>query len=91
MTALDTGAGIDHQCRAASAGRRAGSPDATTRLAVALGDPLREHDEGIELPVFRTLGLDSQPAMILGIDYLGSGRTVLDLDARRVWFQAKLD
>lgn len=97
MTALlDTGAGstIINAAAASALGLgEPGSPDATTRLAVALGNlPAREHDvKRIELPVFRTLGLDSQPAMILGIDYLGSGRTVLDLDARRVWFQAKLD
>lgn len=97
MTALfDTGAASTIiNAAAASALGLSGSesPDATTRLSVALGAlPARDHDvKQVELPVFRTLGLESQPAMILGIDYLGSGRTVLDLDARRVWFQPKPD
>jgi len=42
--------------------------------------------EALDLPVFGTLGLADKPAMILGLDILGSGRLVLDLAGSTAWF-----
>lgn len=65
-----------------------GSDDATSSVLISLGDmPPRRHElRRIELPVFRQLRLESEPAMILGIDFLRAGRLVLDLAGRKAWF-----
>lgn len=67
----------------------AGTGESIGTVSLALGSlPARDHQVSrIALPVFRTLGLDDEPALILGIDYLGAGRTVVDLQAGRVWFR----
>lgn len=41
----------------------------------------------LELPVFRVLGLEQQPAMILGLDVLASAHLRLDIEGRKAWFQ----
>lgn len=93
MTALlDTGASrtIFNEAAISALGlANAGTGEAIGRVSIALGSlPAREHDAArIDLPVFRTLQLDEQPALILGIDYLGGGRMVLDLAAGQVWFK----
>jgi hypothetical protein len=38
-----------------------------------------------DLPVFTELHLADQPAVILGMDLLGSRRLVIDPDAKRVY------
>lgn len=97
MTALfDTGASrtILNEAAVAALGLAdAGMGEAIGKASIALGSlPAREHDIArIALPVFRTLGLDDEPALILGIDYLGAGRTVVDLQAGLVWFKAADD
>lgn len=67
----------------------AGMGESIGTVSLALGSlPARDHQVSrIALPVFRTLGLDDEPALILGIDYLGAGRTVVDLQAGLVWFR----
>jgi len=44
--------------------------------------PLRVGD----LPIFKVFELDQQPAMILGIDLLESGRIIVDYPTGTVWF-----
>jgi len=90
---LDTGAAYSILNDAATvalglSGVRQGSPAAN--VSMALGDmPPVEHEVRLTgLPVFARLGLTSPPAVILGIDFLGVGRTVLDLASNRVWFAA---
>lgn len=93
MTALlDTGASrtIFNEAAISALGlAQAGTGEAIGRVSIALGSlPAREHDAArIDLPVFKTLKLDKQPALILGIDYLGAGRMVLDLAAGQLWFK----
>lgn len=38
-----------------------------------------------DLPVFETFGLHNEPAMIIGADYLGRFRLLIDFPTRRVW------
>ena len=40
-----------------------------------------------DLPVFEAFGLKDEPAMIIGADYLGRFRLVVDFPTRRVWLQ----
>ncbi|SER26700.1 aspartyl protease family protein [Sphingobium sp. YR768] len=40
-----------------------------------------------DLPVFETFGLQDEPAMIIGADYLGRFRLVIDFPTRRVWLR----
>lgn len=97
MTALlDTGAShtiLNEPAISALGLAEAGTGEAIGRVPIALGSlPAREHDVSrIDLPVFRTLRLADRPAMILGIDYLGAGRMVLDLAAGLVWFKPAAD
>lgn len=67
----------------------AGTGESIGTVSLALGSlPARDHQVSrIALPVFGTLGLDDEPALILGIDYLAAGRTVVDLEAGLVWFR----
>lgn len=90
---LDTGAAstILNEAAAALLGLAgAVDEDRTTDVELALGgEPaLRHAVRHIALPVFRTLQLDAEPAIILGIDYLGRGRLVLDLASNSAWFKA---
>lgn len=68
----------------------AGTGEAIGQAHIALGrGPARPHVVSrFDLPVFATLGLDGEPALILGIDYLSAGRMVLDLESGRAWFRA---
>lgn len=97
MTALlDTGASrtiLNEPAISALGLTDTGAGEAVARLPIALGSlPAREHEVSrIDLPVFRTLRLADQPAMILGIDYLAAGRMVLDLAAGLVWFKPASD
>lgn len=94
MTALfDTGAAHTILNEAAAAQLGLSGPvddEATVEVEIGLGrEPAIRHDvRRIKLPVFETLRLDAVPALILGIDYLGRGRTVLDLARDTVWFNA---
>ncbi|MBX3704323.1 MAG: aspartyl protease family protein [Steroidobacteraceae bacterium] len=93
MTALfDTGASrtIFNEAAIAALGlTEAGFGESIATASIALGSlPARDHAVArIDLPVFNTLGLVGKPALILGIDYLGAGRTVVDLQAGLVWFK----
>lgn len=93
MTALlDTGASrtLFNEAAISALGLAdAGTGEAIGRVSIALGSiPARDHDAArIDLPIFRTLRLETEPAIILGIDYLASGRMVLDLQAGLVWFK----
>lgn len=40
-----------------------------------------------DLPVFETFGLQDEPAMIIGADYLGRFRLLIDFPTRRVWLR----
>ncbi|MFN3818705.1 retroviral-like aspartic protease family protein [Blastomonas sp.] len=40
-----------------------------------------------DLPVFESFGLQDEPAMIIGADYLGRFRLVIDFPTRRAWLQ----
>ena len=40
-----------------------------------------------DLPVFEAFGVADKPAIILGLDWLGETRMVIDFPARRVWFE----
>ncbi len=97
MTALfDTGAArtILNEAAVAALGlTEAGFGESIGTASIALGSlPARDLPVSrIDLPVFGTLQLDEQPALILGIDYLGAGRMVLDLAAGQVWFKAADD
>jgi predicted aspartyl protease len=41
-----------------------------------------------DLPVFDAFGVADRPAIILGLDWLGDTRMVIDFSARLVWFEA---
>ena len=41
-----------------------------------------------DLPVFEVFGVDQQPAVILGLDWLESLRMVIDFPQQKVWFLA---
>ena len=41
-----------------------------------------------DLPVFEAFGVADRPAIILGLDWLGQTRMVIDFPARLVWFEA---
>ncbi len=92
MTALlDTGASrtiLNEAAIAALGLTDAGTGESIGRASIRVGSlPAREHDVSrIDLPIFRTLRLDPQPAAILGIDYLGAGRVVMDLADGVLWF-----
>lgn len=91
MTALlDTGASrtiLNEAAISALGLEEAGSGEAIGSASIQLGSlPARDHEVSrIDLPVFRALRLDGQPAAILGIDYLGAGRVVMDLEAGVLW------
>lgn len=93
MTALfDTGASrtIFNEAAVAALGLSgAGFGESVGTASIALGPlPARDHAIArVDLPVFGTLEFDGKPALILGIDYLGAGRTVVDLQAGLVWFK----
>lgn len=40
-----------------------------------------------DLPVFESFGLQDEPAVIIGADYLGRFRLLIDFPTRRVWLQ----
>lgn len=40
-----------------------------------------------DLPVFEAFGLKDEPAMIIGADYLGRFRLIIDFPTRRVWLR----
>jgi len=90
---LDTGAAntILNEAAATLLGL-SGSTDAEqtmdVELAIGAEPALRHAVRRIALPVFTTLRLDAEPAIILGIDYLGRGRMVLDLASNSAWFKA---
>lgn len=97
MTALlDTGASrtILNEAAVTALGLQdAGSGEDIARVQIAMG-PLPARGQAvarIDLPIFETLQLDDQPALILGIDFLSAGRTVLDLAAGIVWFEPAFD
>jgi predicted aspartyl protease len=97
MTALlDTGASrtILNEAAVTALGlEHAGSGEDIASVRLALG-PLAAREQAvsrIDLPIFQALRLDDRPALILGIDFLGSGRTVLDLAAGIVWFEPASD
>lgn len=41
-----------------------------------------------DLPIFEAFGVADRPAIILGLDWLGETRMVIDFPGRRVWFEA---
>jgi predicted aspartyl protease len=90
---LDTGAAstILNEAAAAQLGL-AGTVDEELTMDVELaigGEPaLRHAVRRIALPVFATQRLDSEPAILLGIDFRGRGRMVLDLASNAAWFKA---
>jgi len=51
---------------------------------VLIGAPVLVAD----LPVFEAFGVADRPAIILGLDWLGETRMVIDFPARLVWFEA---
>jgi hypothetical protein len=62
-----------------------------TRIAdVHLGDRILTDAPVLvaDLPVFEAFGVADRPAIILGLDWLGSTRMVIDFPARLVWFEA---
>lgn len=59
-----------------------------TRTVRMLGKELGETSIRIaDLPIFETFGLQDEPAMIIGADYLGRFRLVIDFPTRRVWLR----
>jgi hypothetical protein len=61
---------------------------ARTRTVRMLGKELGETSIRIaDLPIFETFGLQEEPAMIIGADYLGRFRLVIDFPTRRVWLR----
>lgn len=59
-----------------------------TRSVRLLGRELGETSIRIaDLPVFETFGLKEEPAMIIGADYLGRFRLLIDFPTRRVWLR----
>lgn len=95
MTALlDTGASrtiLNEAAISALGLEKAGTGEAIGKASIQVGSlPAREHDiSRIDLPIFRMLRLDEQPAMILGIDYLGAGRMVMDLADGILWLDTR--
>lgn len=92
IAVLDTGAARS-VLNPAAAGRlqssRAEGLEVPPMAAITIGSRLVAHKprpDTIALPVFATLGLDEEPAMILGLDILASGRLVLDLAGAAAWF-----
>ena len=93
VAVLDTGAAFSvvNDAAAAALGlasERPGEPGARVSLSFGAATPIQQEVRQVQLPVFTTLGLANEPAMILGIDYLGTGRMVLDLAGGQVWFKA---
>lgn len=59
-----------------------------TRTVDLLGRELNDAKVRIaDLPVFETFGLQDEPAMIIGADYLGRFRLLIDFPTRRVWLR----
>lgn len=59
-----------------------------TRTVELLGKELGEMSIRIaDLPVFEAFGIHEEPAMIIGADYLGRFRLVIDFPTRRVWLK----
>ncbi|TXC69152.1 hypothetical protein FSZ31_09525 [Sphingorhabdus soli] len=59
-----------------------------TRTIRLLGQELSDAPIRIaDLPVFDAFGLGDEPAMIIGADYLGHYRLLIDFPTRRVWWQ----
>jgi len=92
VAVLDSGA-AKSVLNAAAAGFLMG-PDADAEdflmANIGIGDEFVSQPTSVtllELPVFTVLGLDRQPAMILGLDVLGSTHMLLDIEARKAWFQ----
>lgn len=60
----------------------------TTRSVRMLGKDLGETSIRIaDLPVFESFGLQDEPAMIIGADYLGRFRLLIDFPTHRVWLR----
>lgn len=59
-----------------------------SRTVRLLGKELGETSIRIaDLPVFEAFGIHEEPAMIIGADYLGRFRLVIDFPTRRVWLR----
>lgn len=59
-----------------------------TRTVSLLGKELGETSIRIaDLPVFEAFGIHEEPAMIIGSDYLGRFRLVIDFPTRKVWLK----
>lgn len=59
-----------------------------TRTVLLLGQDIAEAKVRIaDLPVFEAFGLKDEPAMIIGADYLGHFRLLIDFPTRRVWLR----
>lgn len=59
-----------------------------TRTVRLLGKELGETSIRIaDLPVFEAFGIHKEPAMIIGADYLGRFRLLIDFPTRRVWLR----
>jgi len=58
------------------------------RTVEILGQKLDDQAVRIaDLPVFEAFGLEAEPAMIIGADYLGRFRLLIDFPTRRVWLR----
>lgn len=83
----DDGTGVVttvHGATNAASSLRPGRARAVRLLGRDLGNvPIRIAD----LPVFETFGLQDEPAMIVGADYLGRFRLVIDFPTSRVWLR----
>jgi predicted aspartyl protease len=93
---LDTGASrtiLNERAVAALGLAEAGTGEAFAQAAIAVGGgtPRQHAVSHFALPVFRTLGLADEPALILGIDYLSAGRLALDLEGGKAWFRPAPD
>ncbi len=93
---LDTGASrtiLNERAVAVLGLADAGTGEAIAHATIAFGKGLpRQHAVShFALPVFRTLGLADEPALILGIDFLSAGRMALDLEAGKAWFRPATD
>lgn len=59
-----------------------------TRTVQLLGRDITDAKVRIaDLPVFEAFGLQDEPAMIIGADYLGRFRLLIDFPTRRVWLR----
>jgi predicted aspartyl protease len=93
---LDTGAArtiLNAKAIAVLGLSSSGTGEGIARASIALGggSPRPHEVSHVDLPVFQTLGLGDEPALILGIDYLSAGRVVLDIEAGQAWFRPAPD